>query len=260
MLFSYLLQTCIYAIKFEHRKKLKIKFTSLFWLVIYRPGTPPPHEQLRYDHPHQNPGTPQTSAPLRYPHHPQNQGTPPRSGQVRYGYPHQGTPPLSGQVRYGQPNQYPEMGYGHPPQHAPPYGTPPHQKGFQQHGYPPNQMQYLPQEGHGGGNPYFDPNYPHGPPPGHFKGHGQHGSTPNQPSGPNKKHPHTSPRGNEHTPPKSKIYSKQTPTGMGETPKPGPRPSTDTTPRDNISGGAKPKPNKGKGTEKNEGTTNYYIF
>ncbi|XP_071171397.1 protein mono-ADP-ribosyltransferase PARP14-like isoform X2 [Mytilus edulis] len=218
------------------------------------PGTPPPHEQLRYDHPHQNPGTPQTSAPLRYPHHPQNQGTPPRSGQVRYGYPHQGTPPLSGQVRYGQPNQYPEMGYGHPPQHAPPYGTPPHQKGFQQHGYPPNQMQYLPQEGHGGGTPYFDPNYPHGPPPGHFKGHGQHGSTPNQPSGPNKKHPHTSPRGNEHTPPKSKIYSKQTPTGMGETPKPGPRPSTDTTPSktDNISGGAKPKPNNGKGTERNE--------
>ncbi|XP_063432102.1 protein mono-ADP-ribosyltransferase PARP14-like isoform X2 [Mytilus trossulus] len=226
------------------------------------PGTPPPHEQLRYGHPHQIPGTPQTSAPLKYPHHPQNQETPPPSGQIRYGYPHQGTPPSSGQVRYGQPNQYPDtprMGYGHPPQQAPPYGTSPHQTGFQQQGYPPNQMQFLPQEGHGGpgGTPYFDPNYPHGPPPGHFKGHGQHRSTPNQPSGPNKKQQpsHTSPRGNERTPSKSKIPSRQTPTGKDETPKPGTRPSTDTSPSESNtkSGGGKQKPDKGKDSKGNEG-------
>ncbi|XP_076101127.1 uncharacterized protein LOC143070915 [Mytilus galloprovincialis] len=222
-------------------------------------GTPPPHGQLRYAHPHQNPGTPQTTAPLRYPHHPQNQRTPPPSGQVRYGYPHQGTPPSSGQVRYGQPNQYPEMGYGHPPQHAPPYGASPHQTGFQQHGYLPNQMQFLPQEGHSGpgGSPYFDQNYPHRPPSGNFKGHDQQQSNPHKPTGPNKKQQpsHTSPRGNERTTSKSKIPSRQTPTGKDETPKPGTRPSTDTSPSksNTKSGGGKQKPNQENGAQRNKG-------
>ncbi|XP_052099782.1 protein mono-ADP-ribosyltransferase PARP14-like isoform X2 [Mytilus californianus] len=238
------------------------------------------HPEPDRSSPWQNQGHPEPdrSSPWLQQHHPNAQypgprsahgwpGTPPPPhGQLRYGHPHQnpGTPPSSGQVRYGHPHQYqdtPRMRYGQPRQHAPPYGAPPHQIGLQQQGYPPNQMQYLPQEGHGGpgGSPYFDPNYQHGPPqpiPGHYKGHGQHQSTPYQPSGPNKKHqpPHTSPRGNEHTPPKSKIPSRQVPTGKGETPKPGTRPSTETTSSksDTKSGGAKPKLNLGKGAQRNE--------